>query len=214
MSNDSYMRSYWRFQLHRATGLLKALLKNRMSAVGLIILVIASVVALTAPLLTPYNDIQAVSGPVAQPEWVMSFPDGYYLSKNLVAVSDPSFSSPAAVQALTLTGSHSDLSSLVLSFAPRVADSSTHAVGSLQLSHPGQGVGQARYRRSRQPAAVGNFQIAEPRLVALEAAQHVERARHHLNDIPLAGKIAGEHSLLAEPLRTSSHVAPPFRSAE
>ena len=32
--------------------------------------------------------------------------------------------------------------------------------------------------------------------MALEAAQHVERARHHLNDVALAGKIAGEHSLL------------------
>ena len=40
-----------------------------------------------------------------------------------------------------------------------------------ELAHPGQRVGQARHRRSRQPAAVGNFQIAEPRLVALEAAQ-------------------------------------------
>src|SRR5260370_41880942 len=99
------MRSYWRFQLHRTTGLLKALLKNKMSAVGLIILVIASVVALIAPIMTPYNDIQAVSGPVAQPEWVMSFPDGYYLSKNVVAVSGPAFFSPAAVQGLTVTGS-------------------------------------------------------------------------------------------------------------
>ena len=75
-----------------------------------------------------------------------------------------------------------------------------------QLAHPGQRVGQPRHRRSRQAAAIGNFQIAEPRLVALEAAQHVERARHHLNDVALACQIAGEHSLLAEPLRASSHV--------
>jgi hypothetical protein len=77
-----------------------------------------------------------------------------------------------------------------------------------QLAHPGQRVGQARDRRSRQSAAIGNFQIAEPRLMALEAAQDVEGARHHLNDIALPRQIAGEHSLLTEPLRTSSHAPP------
>ena len=82
-----------------------------------------------------------------------------------------------------------------------------------ELAHPGQRMGQARHRRSRQPAAIGDFQIAEPRLMALEAAQHVERARHHLNDVALACQIAGEHSLFAEPLRASSHAVPPFNSA-
>ncbi len=143
MSDESYLRSYWRFQLHRITGLLKALLKNRMSAVGLIILIAASVIALTAPLLTPYNDIQKVSGPDAEPAWVMGFPDGYYLSTNLVAVGDPAFSTPAAVQALVLSGSKPDLSSLALSFAPRLADPTTTSLGSLQLSHPGQGLAMA-----------------------------------------------------------------------
>jgi hypothetical protein len=41
--------------------------------------------------------------------------------------------------------------------------------------------------------------------MALEAAQYVEGARHHLDDVALACKIAGEHSLLAEPFRASSH---------
>jgi hypothetical protein len=41
--------------------------------------------------------------------------------------------------------------------------------------------------------------------MAFEAAQYVEGARHHLNDIALARKIAGEHSLFAEPFRASSH---------
>jgi hypothetical protein len=35
--------------------------------------------------------------------------------------------------------------------------------------------------------------------VALETAQHVKRARYHLDDIALAGLIAGKHSLSAEP---------------
>ncbi len=143
MSDESYMKSYWRFQLHRSAGLLRALMKNRMAAIGLIVLIGSSVVAVGAPLIAPYPKNQKVSGPSAQPEWVMSFPDGYYLSKNLEAVKDPLFSSPAAVETLRLTGSQSDLSSLALSYSPGTFDSSTHARGSLQLSHPGQGVATA-----------------------------------------------------------------------
>src|SRR5882757_10762639 len=82
-----------------------------------------------------------------------------------------------------------------------------------ELAHPGQRVGQARHRRSRQTAAIGNFQVAEPRLMAFEAAQYIESARHHLNDVSLTCKIAGEHSLFAEPLRASSHVVPRPNSA-
>ena len=48
-------------------------------------------------------------------------------------------------------------------------------------------------------------------LMSLKASQHIERARHHLNDIAIAGDIASEHSLPAEPFRTSSH--DPSRSA-
>ena len=45
--------------------------------------------------------------------------------------------------------------------------------------------------------------------MALEASQHVERARHHLNDITaLAREITGEHSLPAQALRASSHGCP------
>src|ERR1700692_235408 len=54
-----------------------------------------------------------------------------------------------------------------------------------QLAHPRQRVGQPRYRRARQPAAVGDFQITKPRFMALETAQHVKRARHHLDHIAL-----------------------------
>ena len=137
------MKSYWRFQLHRITGLLRALLKNRMAAVGLIILILSGFIAVAAPLLTPYHDVQQVAGPDAQPDWVNNFPDGYYLSKNLVAIKDASFSSPAAVLAVGLSGSRVDLSSLALSYAPGITDPNTPAVGSLQLSHPFQGIATA-----------------------------------------------------------------------
>jgi len=50
VSDQAYLKSHWRFQLHRITGLLGALMKNRMSAVGLIILALSGVVAVAAPL--------------------------------------------------------------------------------------------------------------------------------------------------------------------
>ncbi len=60
-----------------------------------------------------------------------------------------------------------------------------------QLTHPGQRVGQPRHRRARQPATVGDLQIAQPRLMAFEAAHHVEGARHHLDDVVVPGAITG-----------------------
>src|SRR6266436_6041280 len=62
-----------------------------------------------------------------------------------------------------------------------------------ELSHPGQRMREPRDRRSRQSAAIGDFEIAEPRFVALEASEDVEGARDHLDDVTLACKIAGEH---------------------
>jgi hypothetical protein len=50
--------------------------------------------------------------------------------------------------------------------------------------------------------------------MTLEAAQDVERPRHHLDHVTFACEIAGEHSLLAKPFRASSHFLAPFRYAE
>ena len=72
------------------------------------------------------------------------------------------------------------------------------------MPHSRQRVREPRHRRSREAAAVGDFEIAEPRLVALEASQHIECARYHLDDITLAS-ISRERSLPTQPLRTSSH---------
>src|SRR2546430_13055394 len=110
-------------------------MKNRMSAIGLIILILSGVVAVAAPLLTPYKDLQQVSGPSAQPDWVTSFPDGYYLSKNFVVVKDSSFSSPGAVQALVLTGSQLDLSSVAVSYDAGRTDTRDRKSTRLNSSH-------------------------------------------------------------------------------
>jgi hypothetical protein len=82
-----------------------------------------------------------------------------------------------------------------------------------ELSHARQRVSEPRHRGARQPAAIGYFQIAESRLVALETSEHVERARDHLNDVTLACEIAGEQSGPAQPFRASSHRAPHVNSA-
>src|SRR5207247_9439782 len=116
------LESSWRCQLPRAAARLRALMRNRMSPVGLVILILSSFVALAAPLITPYHDIEQVAGPHAQPEWVMNFPDGYYLSKNLVVVNDPLFSSPASLRAWSFSVSRQYLSNLILSYAPVTAD--------------------------------------------------------------------------------------------
>src|SRR5438477_607241 len=79
-----------------------------------------------------------------------------------------------------------------------------------KLTHPGQGVGQTRHRRSRQPAATGDLQIAKPRFMTLETAQDIECPRHHLNDIALARAIAGEHSPPTQPLRAPPHPMAPI----
>ena len=119
-----------------------------MSAIGIIILVVSGFIALSAPMLTPYNDVQVVSGPNAQPDWVLNFPDGFYLSRNLLAVQDPSFSTPASLQSLSIAGSHQDLSSIAVSFTPRLADPRTSAIGSVELSHPTVGLASATVNRT------------------------------------------------------------------
>src|SRR5262249_1047272 len=83
-----------------------------------------------------------------------------------------------------------------------------------KLPHSRQRMCQSRDRRPRQAAAIGDLKIPEPRLVPFETSEHVEGARHHLNDIALTCKIASEHSLPAEPLRPSSHAPPsPFSTS-
>ncbi len=86
-----------RFQVKRITGLFKLLFRNKMSLLGLVLLVIFALTATFAPLLTPYHASDTVAAPYAQPEWVMGSPDGYYLSKNVIVGTDHSFMSPASL---------------------------------------------------------------------------------------------------------------------
>jgi peptide/nickel transport system permease protein len=126
------------FQLRRVRGLLGTLLRNKMSVVGIVLLIIFSFMALGSPLLTPYQPNQQVSGVLAQPEWVMNFPDGYYLSRNIVVANDPFFNSPSALQEWTYTASPATLANLQISYASGVA-SIPSSGGSLFIRYSGSG---------------------------------------------------------------------------
>src|SRR5581483_8191315 len=77
-----------------------------------------------------------------------------------------------------------------------------------ELAHPRQRMGQSRHRRARQPAAAGNFQIAQSRLVTLEATQDVERSRYYLNNVAFAAAFARNSSHSAQTFRAPPHAFP------
>lgn len=138
-----------RFTASRIGGTLKLVAKNRMALVGLVLLGGFIFAALGAPLLSPYDPNGKVSGVLAQPEWVMNYPDGYYLSKNVVVVSDPYLASPSAVQAWTLTAAPSVLANVQETYNTAVT-SSSQSKGSLQLSYTGSTPGVVTLTRSFQ----------------------------------------------------------------
>jgi ABC-type dipeptide/oligopeptide/nickel transport system permease subunit len=127
-----------KFALSRIGNTFKLLFKNKMAIAGLILLIGFVFAALAAPLLSPYGPKEKVAGALAQPEWVMNYPDGYYLSKNMVIPTDATFNSPASIQAWTLSASNSALSTLQETYASGVHYRSD-SKGSLQLSYSGSG---------------------------------------------------------------------------
>jgi len=131
------------FTLKRISGTLKVLVKNKMALVGLVLLFSFVFIALAAPLLTSYNPGATVSGELAQPDWVMNFPDGYYLSKNLAEPATNTFTSPASIQQWTLSASPATLANVQESYAPHVNFTSA-SQGSLQLSYTGNSPGTVR----------------------------------------------------------------------
>lgn len=87
------------FNIRRFVRFFKLLLGNKMAALGLIILVGSIIIAFIAPIIYPFNPQTTVSGSnYAQPEWVSYFPEGYQLSKNVIIVNDPFFTSPSSMQ--------------------------------------------------------------------------------------------------------------------
>jgi len=71
---------------------------------------------------------------MAQPDWVMNFSDGYYLSKNIVVVKDPLFNSPASIQDWTVSASPSTLANLIIKYAPGICTERCRVERSMQCS--------------------------------------------------------------------------------
>jgi len=130
-----------RFALKRAQTTFKLLFRSKMAIVGVIILAAFIFMAVASPILTPYDPKIQVSGRLAQPEWVMNFPDGYYLSKNLVVPTSGAITSPASIQAWTLSASPSTLANLQTSYVPGVTAPATASKGSIRLAYSGDGPG-------------------------------------------------------------------------
>jgi peptide/nickel transport system permease protein len=142
-------RAGFKFQVKRLSGTFRILLKNRMAIVGLFLLFGFLFMALAAPLLTPYNTTTQVSGVMAQPDWVLNFPDGYYLSRNIVVVADPLFNSPSSVQAWSVTALPAALSSLQETYASGVVPTSG-SKGSIQMAYSGAAPGTVKLSQTFQ----------------------------------------------------------------
>ncbi len=91
-----------RFNLRRLWGFVRVLLKNRMSTAGLILLIISAGMVLSAFVFYPTNPQQViVGGSNVPPQWMSNFPEGYYLSRNMVVANDQGFKLPSGLQEWT-----------------------------------------------------------------------------------------------------------------
>jgi len=120
-----------------------------MAVIGLVLLFGFVFAALAAPLLTPYNPRIKVAGTLAQPEWVLNFPDGFYLSRNLVAPASSAITSPASIQTWTVSAPTSTLANLQESYAQGIAIS-PDSKGSIQLAYSGDGPGTVNVTETLQ----------------------------------------------------------------
>ena len=139
-----------RFAVTRIANTVKLLFKNKMAIVGLVLLSGFVFAALAAPVLTPYGPTQRVSGSLAQPDWIMSYPDGYYLSKNLVDPSSGFFGSPASLLPWTLSASPATMANIQENYAPTIHENGTGSQGSLQVAYTGNSPGTVRISETFQ----------------------------------------------------------------
>jgi peptide/nickel transport system permease protein len=112
-----------------------------MAVVGVIILAVFIFMAVGSPLLTPYGPTQQVAGRLAQPDWVMNFQDGYYLSRNIATPASGSIKSPSAFQSWTMSAAPSTLANLQASYAPGVTSGNVGSNGSMRLTYSGNSPG-------------------------------------------------------------------------
>jgi peptide/nickel transport system permease protein len=80
----------------------KVIMQNKRGVIGTATLVFFILVAVVAPLLTPYDPLaiprEMMASPLATPSWVRYFPGYGNISENLNPVEDPGFSANASLQ--------------------------------------------------------------------------------------------------------------------
>jgi hypothetical protein len=104
-----------------------------MAAIGMFLLIASVITALAATAVYPTNpQTVTVGAKYAQPAWVASFPEGYYLSGNMLVVGDPDFSSPSSLQQFSYSLDRSQASFISSSWTNTGPIASDR--GSLQIS--------------------------------------------------------------------------------
>jgi len=93
------------FNLRRLRGFLRELVSDKRGALGVLILIFFSSVAIFAPFIAkhdPVNDTY-LAGDYARPSWLRSLPGGSHLSENMLVVKDSSFDSINALAEWNIT---------------------------------------------------------------------------------------------------------------
>jgi peptide/nickel transport system permease protein len=93
------------FNLKRFKGFLFSLWRSKRGLFGVVILVIAIIVSMAAPLLTPYHPIntRGLAGSYAAPSWLKYFPGGEGLTENFFPINDSQFDNPNALKEFNVT---------------------------------------------------------------------------------------------------------------
>lgn len=93
------------FTLKRLRGFARNFWQSKRGMLGVIILLVAGIVAVGAPWLTPFHPIndKSLGGNTAAPSWYRYFPGGEYLSENYYPIQDPEFSNSRSLTEFNVT---------------------------------------------------------------------------------------------------------------
>jgi len=93
------------FNVRRFKGFTKALFSQKRGSLGVGILIVFTLVALLAPVLTPYDPYydEYVAGDYAAPSWIRKIPGFEHYSENMLVVEDPNFNSITSLNEWNIT---------------------------------------------------------------------------------------------------------------
>jgi len=114
----SARRTWIAFELKRLKDFMKIFTRNKRGMLGIVILVVFIVLALAAPLITPYDPITIPTHPTrppiadryAKPFWYEYLPTGEEMSGNFEPIEDPDFNSETSLEDLDFAASITDQS--------------------------------------------------------------------------------------------------------